>query len=148
MKSTLVVSALIVSCVALLGSARDPSNFFCRISPPGEPLRLEPIYYAPRPDYPDLARSQRLEGSGLAEIHINPDGSVRSVRMLRSTGHRILDEAAARGFARWRFRPHSLKLVRVPIQYRMSLGSVRWGSRAGLKNIGDCDSVVVVGGRS
>jgi hypothetical protein len=34
MKSTLViVSALLLSCVSLFGSARDPSNFFYRISP-------------------------------------------------------------------------------------------------------------------
>jgi TonB family protein len=148
MKSTLVVSALILSCVALFGSPRDPSNFFYRISAAGEPLKLEPVYYAPRPDYPELARKQRLEGSALAEIHIKPDGSVRSVNMLRSTGQKILDETAMRGFSRWRFRPHSLKVVRVPIQYTMSLSSVRWGSRADLKNIGDCDSAVVVASRS
>ena len=148
MKSTLILSALILSCGALFASARDPSNFFYRISAPGEPLKLEPVYYAPRPDYPKLARNQRLEGSGVAEIQIKPDGSVRSVNMLRSTGQKILDGAAMGGFSRWLFRPHSLKVVRIPIQYRMSSSSVRWGSRADLKNIGDCDSVVVVGGRS
>jgi TonB family protein len=111
-------------------------------------LKLEPVYYAPRPDYPDVARKQRLEGSGVAEIHINSDGTVASVNMLRSTGQKILDEAAMRGFSRWRFPPHSLNVVRVPIQYRASWSSVRWGSRADLKNIGDGDSVVVIAGPS
>jgi len=144
MKTTLVVGALILSCVALFGSARDPSNFFYRVSPHGEPLKLEPVYYAPRPEYPQPARKQHLEGAGIAEIHINPDGSVVSVNMLRSTGHKILDEAAIHGFLGWRFRPHSVNVVRVPIQYRMRLSSVRWGSRADLKNMGDGDSVVIV----
>lgn len=148
MKSTFVVGALTLLCVSLFGSARDPSNFFYRISASNDPLKLEAVYYAPRPDYPVLARKQRLEGSGTAAIHIKSDGSVQSVKILRSTGHKILDEAAIRDFGRWRFRPHSLKLIRVPIQYRMNLSSVRWGSRADLKNIGDADGVVVVSGRS
>ena len=139
MKPTLVVGALIVSSVALFGSARDPSNFFYRISAPNEPLKLEPVYNAPRPEYPEAARNQRLEGSGLAEIHIRPEGSVESVNMLKSTGHRILDEAAIQGFSRWRFRPHSLKVVRIPIEYRMRSISLHRGSRADLKKMGDAD---------
>jgi TonB family protein len=119
-----------------VGSARDPNNFFYRVSPPGEPLKLEPVYYSPRPEYPQSARKQRLQGAGIAEIHIKPDGSVASVSMLRSTGHKILDQSAIHGFLGWRFRPHSLSVVRVPIQYRMSLSSVRWGSRADLRNVG------------
>jgi TonB family protein len=144
MKSTLVVGALVLSYVLLFASARDPSNFFYRVSPPGEPLKLEPVYYAPRPEYPQSARKQHLEGTGIAEIQIKPDGSVASVNMLRSTGHKILDEAVIHGFLGWRFRAHSVKVVRVPIQYRMRLSSVRWGSRADLKNIGDGDGVVIV----
>jgi len=147
-KPTLVVGALILSCVALFGSARDPSNCFFRISPHSEPLKLEPVYYAPLPKYPQLARKQHLEGAGIAEIHINPDGSVASVNMLRSTSHKILDEAAMHAFLGWRFRPHNIKTVRVPIQYRMSLSSVRWGSRADLKDIGDCDGAIIVARRS
>jgi TonB family protein len=145
MKSTLIiVGTLVLTCLSLFGSQRDPSNFYYRISPPGAPLKLEPVYYAPRPTYPDLARRQRLEGSGIAQIHINPDGSVASVDMLKSTDHKILDDAAIHGFLGWRFRPHSVNVVRVAIQYRMRLSSVRWGSRADLKNIGDGDGVVIV----
>jgi TonB family protein len=148
MKSTVVVGALILSCVLSFGSARDPSNFFYRISPQGEALKLEAVYYAPRPEYPQWAKKQRFEGSGIAEIHIKPDGSVASVNMLRSTGHKILDQAAMRGSLGWRFRPHSVTIVRVPIQYRMNFGSIHWGSRSDLKNIGDGDGVVIVARRS
>ena len=140
----LVAGALMLSSVALFGSVRDPSNFYYRVSPHDQPLKLEAVYYAPRPEYPQLARKKHLEGAGIAEIHINPDGSVTSVNMLRSTGHKILDEAVIHAFVGWRFRPHSLKVVRVPVQYRMSLSSVRWGSRADLKNVGDGDGAVVV----
>ena len=148
MKSTFVVGALILCHVLLFASAGDPSNFFYRVSPHGESLKLEPVYYAPRPEYPQSARKEHLEGTGVAEIHIKPDGAVASVNMRRSTGHKILDEAAMHGFLAWHFRPHSLTLVRVPIQYRMNFGSVRWGSRSDLKNIGDGDGVVIVARRS
>jgi TonB family protein len=81
------------------------------------------------------------------EIHIKPNGSVESVRVLKTTGYGILDEAAIRGFGRWRFRPHGIKFVRMPVQYRMTLASVRWGSRSNLKDIGDADGVVIVAGK-
>jgi TonB family protein len=146
MKPTLIAAGLIVSSVALFGSARDPSNFFYRISARNEPLKLEPVYNAPRPEYPEAARKQHLEGAGVVAIHIKPDGSVESVRVVKSTGYKILDDAAIRGFSRWRFRPRSLKVVTVPIQYAMSFSSVHWGSRSDLKRMGDCDGVVLTAG--
>jgi TonB family protein len=94
-----------------------------------------------------VAQKQHLEGNGLMEIHIKSNGSVESVRVLKTTGHGILDQAAITGFGRWRFRPHSIRVVRIPIQYRMTLESVRWGSRRDLKDIGDGDSVVIVAGK-
>ena len=95
-----------------------------------------------------MARKQRLEGSGLFEIHIDPDGSVGSVKTLRTTGHKILDTAAINGFRQWRFRRDSIAVVRMPVQYRIASSSVRWGSRKDLKNVGDGDGVVIVSERS
>jgi len=147
-KTTLAASLIVSCCFSAYGSAADPSNFFYRVSPAKLPLKLEPVYYAPRPEYPLLAQKQHLEGTGLMEIHIKPNGSVESVRVLKTTGHGILDQAAIRGFSRWRFRPHSIRVVRMPVQYRMTLGSVRWGSRSDSKDIGDGDGVVIVTGKS
>jgi TonB family protein len=82
------------------------------------------------------------------EIHIEPNGSVGSVTILKTTGHTILDAAAITGFRQWRFRPHTIDIVRVPVQYRITLSSVRWGSRSRLKNIGDGDAVVIMAGKA
>ena len=148
MKTTLAVSLIVLCDFSAYGSASDPSNFFYRVSPANLPLKLEPVYYAPRPEYPLLAQKQHLEGTGLMEIHVKSNGSVESVRVLKTTGYGILDQAAIRGFGRWRFRPHSIRVVRMPVQYRMTLGSVRWGSRrSDLKDIGDADGVVIVAGK-
>jgi len=47
-------------------------------------------------NYPDEARRRGLSGSLRLDVEINPDGSVRQIIMRRSSGHRVLDEAAMR----------------------------------------------------
>ncbi len=47
-------------------------------------------------NYPDEARRRNLSGSLLLDVAINPDGSVREITVRRSSGHQILDDAAAR----------------------------------------------------
>lgn len=47
-------------------------------------------------NYPDEARRKRLSGSLLLEVALNPDGSINAIELRRSSGHRVLDEAAVR----------------------------------------------------
>jgi TonB family protein len=143
MKAKCLIGVLLVCWLSLHDTAGKPSNIFYRVSPPNTPLKLEPVLYAPHFEYPLAARKQHLEGSGLFEIHINPDGSVASIGILRTTGYNVLDAAAIAGFRQWRFRPHTLPTVRMPVQYRMTHSSVQWGSRNTLKNVGDGDGVVI-----
>jgi len=148
MKARCVAGVLLLCWLALHDSAGKPSNIVYRVSPPNTPLKLEPVVYAPHFEYPLTARKQHWEGSGLFEIHINSHGSVASVRVLATTGYKILDAAAITGFRQWRFRQHTIAIVRMPVQFRIALSSVRWGSRSNLKNIGDGDGVVIVSTKS
>jgi len=148
MKAMRVAGVLLLPCLFLQDIAAKPSNIFYRVSPPNAPLELEAVLYAPHFDYPITARKQHLEGDGVFEIHIEPNGSVGSVTILKTTGHTILDAAAITGFRQWRFRPHTIDIVRVPVQYRITFSSVRWGSRSRLKNIGDGDAVVIMAGKA
>jgi len=148
MKAKWVTGVLLLSCLFLHETSAKPSNIFYRVSPPNTPLKLEPVLYAPDFEYPPLARNQGLEGSGLFEVHINRHGSVRSVQILRTTGHSMLDTAALNGMRQWRFRRNTIAVVRMPVQYRLERSSVRWGSLKDLKNIGDGDGVVIVSGKS
>ena len=59
----------------------------------------------PRPDYPERARRARWEGTVEMELMILLDGGVESVRILSSSGHDLLDEAALNAVRRWRFSP-------------------------------------------
>jgi TonB family protein len=73
---------------------------------------------APRPDYPLEARARHFTGSGIAFLEIDrKTGYVTAARMLKSTGHVILDNAALSAFMRWRFKPGTVHQVRIPINY-------------------------------
>jgi protein TonB len=47
-------------------------------------------------NYPDEARRRRLSGALLLDVALNADGSVNDIRVRRSSGHKVLDDAAVR----------------------------------------------------
>lgn len=48
--------------------------------------------------YPEAARQRGLEGTVEVFVELAADGSVDDVRLIRGTGHAILDNAAIKGF--------------------------------------------------
>jgi TonB family protein len=76
------------------------------------------IVSKPQPDYSMEARRLRLEGQGHFKLSINDQtGLVDSVRTMKSTGHKLLDEAAIKALRNWRFKPRTLHQVIVPIVF-------------------------------
>lgn len=47
-------------------------------------------------NYPDAARRQNLSGSLIVEVALYADGTVREIKILRPSGHKLLDDAAIR----------------------------------------------------
>lgn len=47
-------------------------------------------------NYPDEARRQKLSGSLMLDVALNPDGTINEIVLRRSSGHRVLDDAAIR----------------------------------------------------
>lgn len=47
-------------------------------------------------NYPDAARRKKLYGDLLLHVAVRADGSVADIRVIRSSGHKILDDAAVR----------------------------------------------------
>ncbi|PYJ55595.1 MAG: hypothetical protein DME82_06720 [Verrucomicrobia bacterium] len=78
-----------------------------------------PVLVKVLPDYPYAARDQHLEGIGSYRLNIKPDGTVSSVTVLKSTGHMVLDQAAIHAFRQWRFRPGTLHVLKIPINFTM-----------------------------
>jgi len=47
-------------------------------------------------NYPDEARKRKLSGSLILDVALNPDGSINQITLRRSSGHKVLDDAAVR----------------------------------------------------
>jgi protein TonB len=47
-------------------------------------------------NYPDEARRQRLHGSLILHVALRPNGTIINVWVRRSSGHKLLDDAAVR----------------------------------------------------
>lgn len=101
-------------------------------SPPSERRKLSEkearalALYAPKPPYPELARSQGITGSGVVRVSVDPSsGVVTAARMQVSTGHITLDDLALATFRKWRFRPGTVSHVRIPITFSIRFLYVR-----------------------
>ncbi len=77
--------------------------------------------YSPMPVYPFKARLHREGGGGIFRLVLRRDGTVSAIEVMRSTGIKELDVAAARALIQWRFTrpPDELKAVRVPVNFTM-----------------------------
>src|SRR2546430_6969792 len=60
----------------------------------------------PNIEYPFEARARHMTGYGLFDIWFRTEtGMVTRVDVLRSTGFKLLDDAAIKGLSRWRAKP-------------------------------------------
>lgn len=59
----------------------------------------------PKPAYPPLARQRGQEGEVLIRVGVDAEGRVIGVSLAKSSGFTLLDNAALKGVARWRFEP-------------------------------------------
>ncbi len=77
--------------------------------------------HAPRPEYPYEARRQKITGSGIVAMTVDPaSGRVTEASMWQSTGNAYLDNAAITGFRRWRFQPGTAFRIKSPITYTLT----------------------------
>src|SRR5262249_31872220 len=116
------------SIFGFVGLAYLPMVLICARDPhpiPGKPVPIPqsppgttPLY-APAPTYPLEARKHHWEGVGLVELRLGPDRTVRSVKILRSTGHSLLDDDATQALRLWKFTRDSADHIRVPITYSL-----------------------------
>jgi TonB family protein len=74
--------------------------------------------YTPRPKYPSLPNGQRPEGTGVFVCHVDFEtGLVRSVSVEKSTGFAILDNAAIESYRHWKFKPGTVRRVKIPLTF-------------------------------
>ena len=79
----------------------------------------------PRPQYPELARKRGQEGTVSVRCQVDANGHVTNVSLARSSGFRLLDEAALKAVGKWKFKPGRKDgacvagTVVVPVQFRL-----------------------------
>ena len=73
-----------------------------------------------RPEYPAEAQAQRLTGTGIFVLHVDPkNGLVRSIDIEKSTGHKLLDDASVKAFANLQFKRRLASRVKIPVSFVM-----------------------------
>ena len=61
------------------------------------------VIYAPKPEYPPLARQARIQGTVKMQAVIATDGTIQELKVL--SGHPLLIPAARQAVERWRYQP-------------------------------------------
>ena len=91
----------------ILGDALPKETVEIASAPPVQPLREAiPMYREnPRPQYPKVARRRGYQGTVLLDVLVDQEGRVADLKVLRSSGHKILDKAAMRSVKTWLFEP-------------------------------------------
>jgi protein TonB len=86
-----------------------------------QPSYLERV----QPVYPPQSRRLRQEGVVVLTLFISAEGRLDRVEVARSSGHRLLDEAAVAAERKSRFRPATLGgrpvACRAEVPYRFEL---------------------------
>jgi periplasmic protein TonB len=59
----------------------------------------------PSPEYPEMAIFLGYQGNAIVRIKVSAKGLSQGVELLRSSGHKILDEAVPKALKKWRLTP-------------------------------------------
>jgi protein TonB len=89
---------------ALAGSGSAPSSQVAAL-PLVPPRPVGAATGNRKPIYPAAARRQGLQGLVVLRVIVSAQGTARDVAVLTSSGHPILDDAAAAAVRGWRFEP-------------------------------------------
>ena len=74
------------------------------------------VVYAPTPPIRANSLPRQLKTQGLFKLDLD-NGTPYDVRVIRSTGYKILDDAAVETLRRWRFAPHRLVWATIPLAF-------------------------------
>ena len=92
----------------------------------GVRIKANPNYFQNlAPEYPELARQMRQEGLVMLSVDVNKNGEAVKVDIIKSSGFRMLDQAAFKAVSHWKFHPGSIgnipieSTVTVPIKFRL-----------------------------
>jgi protein TonB len=94
-----------------VGAEASPSPVRPAVDPSRRTVALPPVYTDPRPagavpiEYPETARRRGQAGVVEIEVTLDEAGKVTCIRVAKTSGSPLLDDAARRALARTRFEP-------------------------------------------
>lgn len=93
---------------SLIGVAAPPPPAPAKPTTPGRMkiggvVEAANLIYGPKPDYPQLAKLARIQGSVRLEALIATDGTIKDLKVV--SGHPLLVKAALEAVEHWRYRP-------------------------------------------
>ena len=78
------------------------------------------LRYAVKPEYSYEARRTHTTGTGMFELRFDYDtGRLKAIDIVQSTGSRLLDHDAIAGLKEWKAKPHTVRVMRIPITFTM-----------------------------
>lgn len=99
------------------------------VAPAPEPLSIvkaSPIVAENKPPhYPRMALRRQQAGTVLLRVHVLANGTLDTVQLHESSGHRLLDQAAIAAVSDWQFSPQTANgqfensWVNIPITFKL-----------------------------
>jgi protein TonB len=77
------------------------------------------VVHNPKPVYPWQARKRGWEGSVIVRVDVDAEGKCRSARVMTSSGHHILDQAALGAVASWTFEPGRAGSIDLTFEFKL-----------------------------
>ena len=80
----------------------------------------------PHPNYPLLARKKGWEGRVIIQVNIDKAGNVKFIKILESSGFKVLDDVSVETLKTWKFKPAKLgnsfvdDIVNIPVKFVLS----------------------------
>lgn len=110
---------LCLTVAALVGQSASGTDVAA--SPGKGPAWTNVVLKRVAPEYPYTERVKYHQGSGIYEGTIDvKTGLVTSVTVKKSTGYPGLDDAVVKALQQWRFKPGTIKAVRLPMTFEMT----------------------------
>ena len=91
----------------------------------GGDVQAAKLIFAPKPEYPPMARLVRIQGTVRLEAVISADGRIQNLQVL--SGHPLLVNAALQAVAQWRYQPTLLNGEPVEVQTEIDVNFILGG---------------------
>lgn len=88
----------------------------------------DPFLKNPPPAYPEYAREQGWEGVAVVKVLVGRNGLPNQVMLQKSSGYKILDNAALKAIRAWQFRPAGTgnflfdSWIKIPVRFTLTEG--------------------------